>query len=143
MTNFETLVDNIEHEDIMYIERKSDKQPAKSMRMDGDDAIFFDESAFKTEEERFVALAHEKGHCDSGAFYTFHAPLITKGFCERRAWRRAILEQLPFDKLMEAFEACKTVDGVSVYDLAEHLGVTSDFVNRAINEYICLGKKLT
>jgi len=142
MTRLETLLDSIEQSDIFYVETESDRQPAKSQRDENDYAIFFNEYAFETSSERFVALAHEKGHCDSGAFYNIHTPLITREFCERRAWRHAILDHLPFDKLMDAFEACKTADGVTVFDLSEYLDLSEDFIIQAIEDYIRMGKQI-
>lgn len=142
MTKFESLLDSIERDDIFYIETNSDRQLAKSQR-DGDDcAIFFNECAFETSAERFIALGHEKAHCDSGMFYNVNTPLMTVGYCERRAWYRTMLDQLPFDLLMEAFGACKTMDGVSLYDLADYLDMTPNFVKHTIENYIRAGKEL-
>ena len=142
MTNFENLRECIERENIIYLDGKEDNIPAMSMRMEQECAIFFNVSGFATEAERFVALSHEKGHCDSGAFYNIHTPLETRGRCEYQAWKFAVLKQLPFDKLMDAFDACRTVDGVTVYDLAEYLSVTPEFVIKAIELYVSAGKQI-
>lgn len=140
MTNYEKILDNINSSDILYIKKRSHQIPAKSFRDEFGCAIFFDESAFETEAERFVALAHEKGHCDSGAFYNIHSVFETYGRCERRAWRQAVFEHLPLEKFMNAIEACKTFEGVNIYDLADFLDVTDEFIIKAIQEYICVGK---
>ena len=143
MTKYESLLDIIDQSDIVYIETDSENQPAKAMRNEDGCAIFFNEQEFKTTATRLIALAHEKGHCDSRAFYSIHTPLITREICERRAWRRAILDQLPFDKLMEAFEACKTADRVTVFDLSEYLDLPEDFIIRAIEDYMQMGKQIS
>jgi len=142
MMRYEKLLDEIEQGNTFLVQTKSDRQPAKSMRMGRDCAIFFDESAFETNAERFVALAHEKGHCDSGIFYNIHTPLQTRGRCEYLAWKWAVIEYLPFDKLIEAVHACKTAEGVSAHELAEYLEITADFLALAIDTYICLGKQI-
>lgn len=142
MTEFEILTSIIDSSDLLFFPINSDKMPAHSLRMEGDCAIFFNESAFDTDAERFIALAHEKAHCDTGMFYSIHTPLMTRGKCERRAWRRTILDQLPFDRLMDAFEACRTEGGVTVYELAEYLGLPPAFVLLAAEEYLCMGKEL-
>lgn len=140
MTKLELLLDAIEQDDILYIEMESGTLPAKAIRINEEEAIIINQEAFTTDAERFVALAHEKGHCDTGAFYTEHAPLITRARCEHRAWRRAIIEHLPFETLREALELCKTAEGVSIYDVAEHLEVPPDFVELAITHHISLGE---
>jgi len=142
MTIYEELLDDIDSSDIKLVYDKSTQIPAVSFSNANGDYIFLNEYSFETNAERFVALAHEKGHCDSGAFYNIHTPLITREICEHRAWRRAILDQLPFDKLMEAFEICKTEDGISIYDLANYLDMPPDFIKMAIEQYIKLGKQI-
>lgn len=143
MTRYEEILADIEQDDdIMFFETKSKKQPAKSMRMGQDCAIFFNESAFETDADRFTGLVHEDGHCISGAFYGVNTPFETKERCEQRAWRRGIQKYLPFDDLMDAFEACKTVDGVILDDLAKYLSMPTDFVTRAIELYGQLGKMI-
>jgi len=142
MTKYEKLVDALENSDIFCLTTESTEIPAQSMHIDKDYAIFFNEAAFETEADRFEALSHEKGHCDTGAFYKLCTPLLTKGYCERRAWRRTILDNLPFDELMEAFDACRTYEGVTICDLADYLDLSPNFINRAIEEYIRMGKQI-
>ncbi len=140
MTKYEALKDNIQESDSIYVETHAARCPAQSLQMDGDCAIFFDENAFEAESERLVALAHEKGHCDSGAFYNLHTPFETCDRCEHRAWKRAITDLIPFDQLIDAIKSCWTEEGVSPYDLADHLGVTLNFVYQAIEQYVRWGK---
>jgi len=140
MTKYEWLQDRVARSPVLFVPVQSERIPAQSMRMDGECAIFFDESAFETDAERAVALSHEKGHCDAGAFYTLLAPFETRGRCEQRAWRRSVFELTPFDELMKAFGACATADGVTAHDLAEYLDTTADFVLRAIEIYVRLGE---
>lgn len=142
MTKYEKLQDSIELSDVCYVQTDKARIPVQSIHTKEGCAIFFDEKAFSSDAERTVALAHEKGHCDSGAFYTINTPNETRGRCEKRAWKRAVMELIPFDELIDAFNACRTADGVSVHDLAEHFEVTTDFIIRAVEQYLRMGKQI-
>ncbi|MGL5511611.1 MAG: hypothetical protein ACRDBM_00020 [Sporomusa sp.] len=134
MTKYEKLLDEIgQSDDIIFLDTMSETTPAQSMRIENDSGIFFNETAFDTTAERFVALAHEKGHCDTASFYSVGTPPMTKEWCEGRAWRRTILDQLPYEKLLAAFDKCKSDDGVNLYEVAERLDVTQEFVEKAID----------
>lgn len=114
-------------EDILYIKTKAIKQRAKSISDEEGCGIFFNEKAFPTHAERLVSLAHEKAHCDTGEFYRIDTPYRTRARCEYKAWRRTVLDLVPYDLLVEAVVACKTSEGVDIYALAEHLDVTPEF----------------
>jgi len=135
LTQYERLLDDIAQSAVAIIPTKSHKQPAKSMRIGHDYAIFFNETAYETDAERVVEVVHEKAHCDSGALYCIDSPFEMRERCEYRAWKRAVHDFLPVEKLLEACRACMTAEGVAVYDLAEYLGVTPAFVVKAIEVY--------
>lgn len=132
MTNFESLLIKIENsDDMVYVESTSTKNPAKTIRDDKLYGIFLNERAYNSDAERFVALAHEKGHCDTGAVYTTLTPLITKEQCETKAWRSSVYEHITLNALIDAFE-----DGcTNVYELANHFGFTEDFMRHALELY--------
>lgn len=142
MTRYEKQLDRVHGSAVLFERTEDEVLPAVSMRMRDRCAIFFDENAFDSDAERIVALAHEMGHCDSGAFYTLLTPYETKGRCEAKAWKRAVADLLPFDALMDAYDACRTAEGVTAHDLAEHLDVTPEFILKAVEIYTALGKKL-
>lgn len=142
MTRYEQLIADIVCDDIMLIETKSNILPAHSMRMDQDYAIFFNEVAFGISAEKYIALAHEKAHCDTGALYSICTPMMTRGCCEQRAWRRTVVDRLPLDRLIDAFEACKTLEGVTVYSLSEYLDMPEAFIVYAIELYTTMGKEI-
>ena len=140
MTKYENYLDVISNDEtVSLIEDDSTRLPAASFPCGKISCIFFNGKHFETDAERLVALAHENGHCGCGAFYTIHTPFETRGRCEHKAWKRAIFDLVPFDTLMDAFDACRTADGVSEYDLADYLGVTPEFVLRSAEEYSRLG----
>jgi len=141
MTKYEQLQDCIFKSDIAYMASESERIPAQAVRVGDDYGIFFNESAFETSAERRVALAHEKAHCDAGALYCVSAPLITKAQCENRAWKRTICDVIPFDdSFKREFERCIYADGLDIYELADKLDVTVEFVTRAIEFYHSRGE---
>lgn len=84
-----------------------------------------------TEAQRKVHLAHEIGHCMTGAFYRPYSPLETRSRCEYKANMWMIEHLLPKERLESAF-----TDGITeVWELAEHFGVTEDVIRLACYEY--------
>lgn len=91
--------------------------------------------AYSAAEEKTM-LAHELGHCETGAFYNQYTPFSLRSKCERRADEWAILKCVPFDALIGA---CKS--GMrSSYELAEYFGVSESMMKKAIEYYIQRGK---
>lgn len=81
--------------------------------------------------ERTVRLAHELGHCETGAFYSMDADSLTVARCERRADKWAIHHMVSADDLRKAARAgCD-----SLWALADHFGITEDYVEKAIALY--------
>jgi hypothetical protein len=136
MTKYEQLIDLVCESDIFYIENGSGLTPAHSVCVGGKYGIFFNRGAFGTDAERRVALAHEKAHCDTGSLYSVYAPMITRAQCENRAWKRTILDVMPFgDEFIKEFERCVYADGLDIYEFAEKLGITPEFAKQAIEYY--------
>ena len=101
--------------------------------------IFVDRSKFEDSGSEFVALAHEYGHCKSGATHHLSSPLEMIEQHEYRADRAAVHEFLPFEKIREAFEhGC-----AELWQLAEFLDMPEEFVKKAIEIYRAEGFILT
>lgn len=82
-------------------------------------------------EKEAVCLAHELGHCELGAFYNQWAACDVRRKHENRADKWAIARLIPEEALDEA-----VADGhTELWDLAEHFGVTEDFMRKAICWY--------
>lgn len=78
-----------------------------------------------------VCLAHEMGHCLTGTFYSADDDVYRKGRCEQRADRWAMERLVPLGELKAALRR-----GVSrPYELAEHFGVTEEFVCKCLEYY--------
>lgn len=80
-------------------------------------------------------LAHELGHCETGSFYCVHAAADVRGRHEYKADKWATHYLLPPDKLRQAVKEGYT----EPWELAERLGVTEDFLRRAVYIYQCEG----
>ncbi|MBR6513505.1 MAG: ImmA/IrrE family metallo-endopeptidase [Clostridia bacterium] len=98
---------------------------------DGSEKYIIMDEGDMTEAQRKVHLAHEIGHCMTGAFYRPYSPLETRSRCEYRANMWMIEHILPKQSLEAAF-----VQGITeVWELAEYFGVTEDIIRFACYEY--------
>lgn len=94
--------------------------------------IGIDARRMKTDAEHRERLAHEIGHCRTGAFYTPFSPVDNRRKCEETAYRAEIRELLPFPDLLQAME-----DGDrTAWELAERFGVSEDLIRRACAYYV-------
>ena len=76
-------------------------------------------------------LAHEIGHCETGAVYSRSMPYETMERCEERARRWAIENCLPIDELKIAMAA-----GLSeTWQLAEWYDLPETFITDALQYY--------
>lgn len=105
---------------------------AASIRLNDQYAIFLDFSKFPTLRAYTEALAHECGHCATGAMHTVSSPydLIEKH--EFKADRWAFERYLPFDALCDAMRHGCT----GTWQLAEVFGFPEDFIRKAIRYYV-------
>ena len=81
--------------------------------------------------EEKVKLAHEIGHCATGAFYNRYSPFGIREKCEHRATVWAIKKLIRRDELNEAVDRGITTP----WDLAEHFDVPEWFIVKAIKYY--------
>lgn len=84
-----------------------------------------------TAEEK-TKLAHELGHCATGAFYNQYSTYDLRARHENSADKWAIKKLIPKDALDSAVSDGRT----ELWELAELFGVTEDFMRKAI----CLHK---
>lgn len=101
--------------------------------------IFADSENFETSDEEFCIMAHEYGHCKSGATHHLSSPLEMIEQHEYRADRAAVHEFLPFEKIDEAFRrGC-----AELWEIADFLDMPEEFVEKAIEIYRAEGFILT
>ena len=103
-----------------------------SMSIDsGSGYIGIDYGKIQSETEERVHLSHELGHCATGSFYNRYAKMDIRQRHENRADKWAIRKLIPVEKLDAA-----VADGhTELWDLADHFGVTEDFMKKAICLY--------
>ena len=126
------LYERAERDGIEVIGYRLPQTRAVSLFQGGKCVIGIDNSRVYSKAEEKTMLAHEMGHCETGAFYNEHSPLSLSGKCERRANEWAILNCVPYGELISAYR-----DGARThFELAEHFGVSERLIQRAIEYYI-------
>ncbi len=108
---------------------------SKSMSLDIDSNLFIgiDDRIMQSRAEERVHLAHELGHCMTGAFYSLYSPIDNRGYCERKANDYAIKKLIDEDELRKII---KEYNGeIGIWELAEHFDVTEDFMRKAVEYY--------
>ena len=94
--------------------------------------VGMDDSVLDGSAQERVHLGHELGHCVTGSFYNRYSPFDLRRRHENRADKWAIRELIPVEALDEAVaQGC-----CRLCDLAEHFGVTEDFMKKAICLYV-------
>ena len=84
--------------------------------------------------EEHVCLAHEMGHCVTGAFYRVGTSGAVRGKSEYKADKWAIYHLVPPAALKQALR-----EGLmQVWQLCEQFDVTEDFMRKALDFYACV-----
>lgn len=98
---------------------------------DGSCAIAMDPWRMLTLADEKVKLAHELGHCATGAFYNCYAARELRQKHEQRANRWAYKMLIPEDELAEALRKGYR----EPWELAEYFDVTEPFLREALEYY--------
>ena len=98
------------------------------MDEDGSCYIAIDPAKITSEADERTKISHELGHCITGAFYNQYSNYDCRQRHENRADKWAVLQLIPAEELDQA-----VADGhTDIWDLAEHFGVTEDFIRKAV-----------
>ena len=84
-----------------------------------------------TEAQERTQLSHEIGHCETGSFYSRYTKVDSRQRHENRADKWAIRKLITEDDLDNAVAEGHT----ELWELAEHFGVTEDFMRKAVCLY--------
>ena len=106
-------------------------EKAATLELNGEYAIFMDFDNIRTYREETVVLAHESGHCFTGATHKVSSPLDLVEKHEYKAWKWAVQKLIPVDALDDAVANGYT----TLWELAEFFGVTEDFMRKAVCYY--------
>lgn len=91
-----------------------------------------DPEVFGRECEEKVVLAHEMGHIATGGFYSAQTDETSRKKHEARAQRWAIEHLVPKEALKEAIKnGCHDLES-----MAEHFGVTADYMSQVLIYYL-------
>ena len=99
--------------------------------LNGKNFIAIDKGVRYGSAEEKVKLAHEIGHCASNGFYSVGEEAKSREDKEKRADSWAIENLVPLSELEQAVKNGQE----DVLALAEHFGVTSDFMQKALRYY--------
>lgn len=103
----------------------------KSIALEQEKVVGIDLEQLADSAEEYTVLIHEKGHFDAGAFYDPDSSCLLRCQAESRADRAAIRKYIPEKELQSLLKkgVCQR------WELAEHFGVTEDFMEKAIRYY--------
>ena len=101
------------------------------MDEDGRCYVAIDPARLVDEADARAKLAHELGHCVTGAFYNCYSDYDCRQRHENKADKWAVCQIVTEDELDQAVaEGC-----VTLWDLAEHFGVPEPFMKKAVCWY--------
>ena len=102
------------------------------MGEDGDCFIAIDPDKIANETEERTKLSHEIGHCSTGAFYNKYSNYDCRQRHENKADKWAVKYLIPVEDLDTAVANGCT----EIWELAEHFGVTEQFMQKAVCYYV-------
>lgn len=111
--------------------RKMCKMDSVSVLLDDGSCVIGIDCTKMTDSQEKTQLAHEIGHCETGSFYSRYVQVDSRQRHENRADKWAIQKLIPEDELDEAVANGCT----ELWELAEHFGVTEDFMKKAVCWY--------
>lgn len=98
------------------------------MDEEGNCFVAIDPGQIRSETDERSKLAHELGHCVTGAFYNQYSNFDCRQKHENKADKWAVLQLIPVEELDEAIAS----GHIEIWDLAEHFGVTEDIARKAV-----------
>lgn len=109
-----------------------DDLQAATIEQEGRYGVFMDFGNIRTGAEELVVVAHEGGHICTGATHRVDSPYDLVEKHEYKADKWAVQRLIPEEQLDEA-----VADGCTeLWQLAEHFGVTEEFMKKAVCWYV-------
>jgi Zn-dependent peptidase ImmA (M78 family) len=131
MIEFSDIYKAIKDNDIKLYQYDIGNMKSATIELSGKYAIFADISRIGSIKEAKRALAHEIGHCATGATHKVCSPLDLVGQHEYKANRWAVERFLPFDELQQAMK-----DGYTeLWQLAEYFNISERAIRWALHYY--------
>lgn len=110
----------------------SSRDALSVMAEDGSCYIAIDPAKIMGESDERTKISHEIGHCITGAFYNEYSKFDCRQRHENTADKWAIKKLITAEALDEAVAEGYT----EIWELAEHFGVTEDFMRKAVCYYV-------
>ena len=130
MTRLEVLEQELYENNIKLIQDNLENFDAVTLKIDNA-IIVLDKSRYKTEQEKYIILSHEKIHAENpNTLYNFETSLNKRRYRETRVNRHLFKELLPMAKLSALLEQEYTLN-----DIANMEDLPVDFVFEAYNYY--------
>lgn len=107
---------------------------ALSVQIEQAEYIGMDKNVSADSAEERTLLAHELGHCATGAFYDEDTPKIIRSRQEHRAIKWALLRCVPKSELLRLIREKYHND-----EIADIFGVTEEFLSEAYTYYFEYG----
>lgn len=128
-----TLYDDMVRSGISLFDYRIGGPAAATIELNGRYAVFLDTGHIGTLAEEICIVAHEYGHCATGATHAVSSPLDLVAKHEYKADKYAVHRLIDPAALRQAL-----ADGCTeVWQLAEKFGVTEAFIRRAAYIYRC------
>lgn len=130
-----SLYNELQRDGILVFECSQKSTKAVTIRNQLGCGIFIDTNHIETVAEELSVLAHEYGHCATGATHTVCSPL---DLIEKHEYKA---DKFASHRLLDPVEMKKAISEgyTEVWQLAERFGVTEDFIRRADYIYRCEG----
>ena len=132
MSRFTSLYSKLSRQGIHFYTWDMGDLCAATLEVGGHFGIFVDPDNIHTEAEALVILAHEGGHASTGATHKVCSPYDLVEKHENKADKWAITQLISAEDLDEAVAEGHT----ELWDLADHFGVTQDFMRKAVCWYV-------
>ena len=130
MTRLELLEQELYEKDIKLIQDNLENFDAVTLKIDNT-IIVLDKSRYKTEQEKYIILSHEKIHAENpNTLYSLDASLNKRRYRETKVNRTLFKQLLPMAKLAALLEQEYTLN-----DIADMEDLPLDFVHEAFNYY--------
>lgn len=140
MSTLSAVYNDVRSENILLIPYPIGFTDAATLEMEGRYAIFLDFDQFPTVADYTAALAHEMGHCATGATHKVSSPYDLVSRHEYRANRWAYERYLPFSQLQSLMAQGYT----EPWQLAEITDLPESLIRQAITYYTqCRGLSLS
>lgn len=109
------------------------KNKSGSVEYMGNYSIAINSKLMENSAEERTCVAHEIGHCETGAFYVIGTNKIQREKAEAQAKRWAVKKLIPKKEFSGLLK-----QGYQKWELAEYYNVTEDFIETAYHLYFVI-----